>query len=801
MYYQHDDPDAWLRYPSPSPPRRAASPERLCNIPPSPIPRDRSFYAGRDTWAARDAARDAEKRLAETQKRLRETEKRLQAVENINMKSKIEKLENEISKLENQNMDLQKIIYDNRYYNNTYNGQNDQLTLPPGWEVSQTHEGKIFYINHNTQETMWEFPTVKTPEISKCPKNHDLIPFDTPNPYYSCDVCDKKMAQGAIMHGCRICEYDICLNCIVSKKSKKKENKKKLRRGDEVQVTRSITVYGKWRRPQQSYVTNPGIFKVTTSIQGNVRIYHPDLDKQVWIKKEDMEHVQPLYADNKKQKETIKIGSEVIITGLITEEGKKINGREGKIIRLAKKPGRFTVQIPGYKENVSIKMQNLRLLASAPAVWKVLTNEQKKHVASLMPENRMKTTKLLHLVQDETGWERSDCEMVVDYLLSSEPQSNEFSDEEKKEESEEEIEMFKMDETVLVNIPSLLPMGTVVTYNGIEEATGTIIKFTIHENGEGQDYIYVVQFDNACYFGLPTIEATRKELTIVQKPLNIEQDWHEGRITSSFLYLGKNFYKVHVKGLPKAASIMFASENIKRKNEERSPKRIKKQDFKIGDKVIVKNSDICGILKFYDVHKREWTIESDLGKLRVIGENLDLASNESQSEFKIEGYEKLIEEMKNEKKNFLEQIEKLDHDLLQSQTLETQANQTLSILQKDMTELQTVNENMKKTIKTLKAQRDLSEEEQNLRLKYDSFGEALKLLSQEAKNLEERKKETQVELDKVDGLQCGLCIAKPRDYVFQPCHHVYACADCGQGLDRCPICRVPLRGSFQMISC
>jgi len=246
---------------------------------------------------------------------------------------------------------------------------------------------------------------------------------------------------------------------------------------------------------------------------------------------------------------------------------------------------------------------------------------------------------------------------------------------------------------------------------------------------------------------------------------------------------------------------MFASENIKRKNEERSPKRIKKQDFKIGDKVIVKNSDICGILKFYDVHKREWTIESDLGKLRVIGEKLDLASNELQSEFQIEGFEKLIEEMKNEKKNFLEQIEKLDHDLHQSKTLETQANQTLSTLQKDMTELQTVNENMKKTIKTLKAQRDLSEEEQNLRLKYDSFGEALKLLSQEAKVLEERKKETQVELDKVDGLQCGLCIQKPRDYVFQPCHHVYACADCGQRLDSCPICRVPLRGSFQMISC
>jgi len=46
-----------------------------------------------------------------------------------------------------------------------------------------------------------------------------------------------------------------------------------------------------------------------------------------------------------------------------------------------------------------------------------LTKEQRKHVQSLMPEDRVKTKKLLHLVQDETGWTINHCEKVVDYLL------------------------------------------------------------------------------------------------------------------------------------------------------------------------------------------------------------------------------------------------------------------------------------------------------------------------------------------------------------------------------------------------
>jgi len=145
------------------------------------------------------------------------------------------------------------------------------------------------------------------------------------------------------------------------------------------------------------------------------------------------------------------------------------------------------------------------------------------------------------------------------------------------------------------------------------------------------------------------------------------------------------------------------------------------------------------------------------------------------------------------------QIEELEEKLSKSSILETQTNQTLSTLQKDLHRLETRNIKLKNTLKTFKAKRDLTREEKHIRLKYDSLAETLKLISQEAKRLEERRKETKIELDKVDGLQCGICIEKPRDYVFQPCHHVYACADCGGALTRCPVCRIPLQDSFQMI--
>jgi len=63
------------------------------------------------------------------------------------------------------------------------------------------------------------------------------------------------------------------------------------------------------------------------------------------------------------------------------------------------------------------RVADVRPTATAPRQWELLSNEQKNHLQNLMPKDNVKTRKLLHLVQDETGWVIGDCEKVVDYLL------------------------------------------------------------------------------------------------------------------------------------------------------------------------------------------------------------------------------------------------------------------------------------------------------------------------------------------------------------------------------------------------
>eukprot|EP00746_Dinoflagellata_sp_MGD_P161938 gnl/MRDRNA2_/MRDRNA2_89289_c0_seq1.p1 gnl/MRDRNA2_/MRDRNA2_89289_c0~~gnl/MRDRNA2_/MRDRNA2_89289_c0_seq1.p1 ORF type:complete len:611 (-),score=62.88 gnl/MRDRNA2_/MRDRNA2_89289_c0_seq1:128-1924(-) len=48
----------------------------------------------------------------------------------------------------------------------------------------------------------------------KCPQDHDLILFQTPNANFICDKCDIGVPQGAYVHQCRICNYDLCQSCI-----------------------------------------------------------------------------------------------------------------------------------------------------------------------------------------------------------------------------------------------------------------------------------------------------------------------------------------------------------------------------------------------------------------------------------------------------------------------------------------------------------------------------------------------------------------------------------------------------------
>jgi len=48
----------------------------------------------------------------------------------------------------------------------------------------------------------------------KCPAGHGLIKFATPCAGYMCDECDQSFDQGATLHGCRKCNYDVCEKCL-----------------------------------------------------------------------------------------------------------------------------------------------------------------------------------------------------------------------------------------------------------------------------------------------------------------------------------------------------------------------------------------------------------------------------------------------------------------------------------------------------------------------------------------------------------------------------------------------------------
>lgn len=51
-----------------------------------------------------------------------------------------------------------------------------------------------------------------------CPGGHNLASFKTPNGTFSCDVCGKNgLPAGTTMHGCRICNWDMCTACKASK--------------------------------------------------------------------------------------------------------------------------------------------------------------------------------------------------------------------------------------------------------------------------------------------------------------------------------------------------------------------------------------------------------------------------------------------------------------------------------------------------------------------------------------------------------------------------------------------------------
>jgi hypothetical protein len=46
-----------------------------------------------------------------------------------------------------------------------------------------------------------------------CPSGHVLERHAAPNSDYTCDVCEKEVAEGETLWGCRLCDYDKCQQC------------------------------------------------------------------------------------------------------------------------------------------------------------------------------------------------------------------------------------------------------------------------------------------------------------------------------------------------------------------------------------------------------------------------------------------------------------------------------------------------------------------------------------------------------------------------------------------------------------
>lgn len=64
-----------------------------------------------------------------------------------------------------------------------------------------------------------------TPPVvgQKCPNGHSLKAFSAPSGRFTCDRCQQMAREGAVLYGCRACDFDECRDCF-EKSSRAQEN-------------------------------------------------------------------------------------------------------------------------------------------------------------------------------------------------------------------------------------------------------------------------------------------------------------------------------------------------------------------------------------------------------------------------------------------------------------------------------------------------------------------------------------------------------------------------------------------------
>ncbi len=66
---------------------------------------------------------------------------------------------------------------------------------------------------HFTPQGVAQSVQSATTKVLKCPSNHMLNRFEIPHFGFRCDVCGTRPNAGEIMFGCRTCDFDVCSSC------------------------------------------------------------------------------------------------------------------------------------------------------------------------------------------------------------------------------------------------------------------------------------------------------------------------------------------------------------------------------------------------------------------------------------------------------------------------------------------------------------------------------------------------------------------------------------------------------------
>jgi hypothetical protein len=102
----------------------------------------------------------------------------------------------------------------------TATGTFKALRVPPHQHKCWRSSGRVTPVTPNLS-------CMSNQQQVKCPGGHVLREFSTPNTTFACDACDSHIPFAVLMHGCRECNFDLCLRCVGSQTKKQNKNQER----------------------------------------------------------------------------------------------------------------------------------------------------------------------------------------------------------------------------------------------------------------------------------------------------------------------------------------------------------------------------------------------------------------------------------------------------------------------------------------------------------------------------------------------------------------------------------------------